>query len=168
VWVRCGLPLQPETGHLIVEENLTCVLDVSPRRQRRRLHRTLAINATPAALRAAITTYEGVSGWWAPSVSPGPKLLTISFGDSGVDVRVVATSALVVWDVVTCSAEPDWVGTSIEFAVAPDAGGTIELSFTHRGPGGLACAENCFAGWTHYLPSLVSYAENGVGRPRVR
>jgi uncharacterized protein YndB with AHSA1/START domain len=127
--------------------------------------RTLTINATPAALRAAITTDEGVSGWWAPTVSPEPELLTVSFGDSGVNVRVVATPELVVWDVVSCSAEPDWVGTTIEFASAADAAGTIELAFTHRGLGGLPCAESCFAGWNHFLPSLMSYVESGVGNP---
>ena len=128
--------------------------------------RTLTINATPAALRAAITTPEGVSGWWAPTVSPGPDLLTVSFGDRGVDVRVVATAELVVWDVVSCSAEPDWVGTTIEFASTADAAGTIELTFAHRGLGVLPCAESCFAGWTHFLPSLVAYVESGVGNPQ--
>jgi uncharacterized protein YndB with AHSA1/START domain len=127
--------------------------------------RTLTIKATPAALRAAVTTDEGVNGWWAPTVSPGPEMLTVSFGDSGVDVHVVATPELVVWDVVSCSAEPDWVGTTIEFASAPDAAGPVELVFTHRGLGALPCAEDCFAGWTHYLPSLVSYVESGVGNP---
>ncbi len=130
--------------------------------------RTLTIKATPAALRAAITTAEGVSGWWSPTVSPGPELLSVSFGDVGVDLRVAATTELVVWDVVGCSAEPDWVGTTIEFASGADVAGTIELVFTHCGLGGLPCAENCFAGWTHYLPSLVSYVESGVGRPGPR
>ena len=127
--------------------------------------RTLTIDATPAALRAAITTDQGVSGWWAPTVSPEPGLLSVSFGTSGVDVRVAATPERVVWDVVSCSAEPDWVGTTIEFAVASDAPGTVELVFTHRGLGVLPCAETCFAGWTHYLTSLVSYVENGAGNP---
>lgn len=130
--------------------------------------RTLTINGTPAALRAAITTDEGVSGWWAPTVSPAPDLLSVSFGDIGVDLRVVAKRELVVWDVVSCSAEPDWVGTTIEFACAAGAAGTIELLFTHRGLGALPCAETCFAGWTYYLPSLVSYVESGVGNPGSR
>jgi len=130
--------------------------------------RTLTITATPAALRAATTTDEGVSGWWAPTISPGPELLSVSFGDSGVDIRVITTPELVVWDVMSCSAEPDWVGTTIEFASAADAAGTIELRFTHRGLGALPCAENCFAGWTYYLQSLVSYLENGARHPLSR
>jgi hypothetical protein len=130
--------------------------------------RTLTINAKPATLEAAITTDEGVSGWWAPTVSPGPELLSVSFGDRGVEVGVVTTPALVVWDVVSCSAEPDWVGTTIEFAFAADAVGAIELAFAHRGLGTLPCAENCFAGWTHYLASLVAYVECGIGHPQSR
>ena len=127
--------------------------------------RSLTINGSPAALRAAIITEEGVSGWWAPTVSSGPELLTISFGDVGAEVRVVATPELVVWEVVACSAEPDWVGTTIEFAAAVVASGSIELTFSHRGLGGLPCAEQCFAGWTHFLPSLVSFVESGIGNP---
>ncbi len=127
--------------------------------------KTLTISATPAALLAAITTAEGVSGWWAPTVSPRSELLSVSFGDTGVVVRTVTTPGLVVWDVESCSAEPDWVGTSIEFASTSDTAGTIELVFTHRGLGSLPCAESCFAGWTHFLPSLVSYVESGFGSP---
>jgi len=129
---------------------------------------TLTINATPVALRAAIATDEGVSGWWAPTVSVDPELLSVSFGESGVDLRVVATPELVVWDVVSCSAEPDWVGTTIEFASAANASGAIELVFTHRGLAVLPCAETCFAGWMFYLPSLVAYVESGVGTPASR
>ena len=127
--------------------------------------KTLTIHANPAALLAAITTAEGVSGWWAPTASPRSALLSVSFGDSGVVVGTVTTPGLVVWEVESCSAEPDWVGTSIEFASTSDAAGTIELAFTHRGLGGLPCAESCFAGWTHFLPSLVSYVESGFGSP---
>ena len=136
--------------------------------------RTLTINADTAALRAAITTAEGVSGWWMPTVSPESQSLHVSFGDKSLDVRVFASPDLVVWDVLSCSAEPDWVGTTIEFASAPDAAsqadaadaaGMITLVFTHRGLGGLPCAESCFAGWTHFLPSLVSFVESGTGNP---
>ena len=62
--------------------------------------RILTINATPAALRAAITTEEGVSGWWMPTDRTAPDSLSVSFGETGVDVRVVETPDLVVWDVV--------------------------------------------------------------------
>jgi hypothetical protein len=126
---------------------------------------SLTINGNPAALRAAICTDAGVSGWWAPTVSPGPELLTISFGDVGAEVHVVAQPELVIWEVLDCSAEPDWVGTTIEFATTEATPGSIELVFAHRGLGGLPCAEQCVAGWTHFLPSLVSFVESGIGTP---
>ncbi len=150
--------------------------------------RKLTFEATPAALRSAITTAEGVSGWWMPTVSPEPEILRVSFGDRGADLRVITAPELVIWDVVGCSAEPDWVGTTIEFststsattssatsrasspspAAAAEAQGRFELAFTHRGLGALPCAENCFAGWSHFLPSLVSFVERGVGNPGPR
>jgi hypothetical protein len=147
--------------------------------------RTLTIDAAPAALRSAITTAEGVSGWWMPTTSPEPEILRVSFGDRGADLRVIPASDLVIWDVVSCSAEPDWVGTTIEFSTANSASpsappspsasapafaaeGRFELVFTHRGLGALPCAENCFAGWSHFLPSLVSFVESGIGNPGPR
>jgi hypothetical protein len=69
---------------------------------------------------------------------------------------------------VSCCAEPDWVGTTIELATSADAAGTVALVFTHRGLGILPCAETCFAGWTFYLSSLVAYLESGVGSPASR
>ena len=92
-------------------------------------------------------------------------MLSISFGDVGAEVLVVATPELVVWEVMSCSAEPDWVGTSIEFASSVGASGYTELDFIHRCLEGLPCAETCFTGWTHFLPSLVSFVESGVGNP---
>lgn len=130
--------------------------------------KTHVIKATPAVLRAALTTDEGVSGWWAPTVTPESEVLAVSFGDRGVEVRVIVTPERVVWDVLSCSAEPDWVGTTIEFATAAHTDGTIDLAFTHRGLGALPCAEDCFAGWTHFLPSLAAYVESGVGYPQSR
>ncbi len=127
--------------------------------------RTLTLTTSPETLRAAVTTADGVSAWWVPTVSRGTDLLTMSFGDTSAEMRVVATSDLVVWHVLACSAEPDWVGTTIEFATGSAADGSIELVFTHRGLGALPCAETCFAGWSRYVPSLVSYAEDGVGNP---
>lgn len=130
--------------------------------------RTLTISATPAALESAVTTAAGVSGWWMPTVRPEPDVLRVSFGTKGLDVRVSVLPGRVVWDVLSCSAEPDWVGTTIEFAYDADASGTLGLDFTHRGLGALPCAETCFAGWTHFLPSLVSFVERGAGNPGPR
>ena len=70
------------------------------------------------------------------------------------------------WDVLVCEPAPDWVGTAITFDLAPAATGT-ELRFHHQGLNpGLECFDDCHAGWTHYLASLVDYVDQGAGSPK--
>ena len=60
---------------------------------------------------------------------------------------------------------PDWDGTTIYFDVA-EAGDGAMLYFRHEGlTPELECFDMCHEGWTHYLASLVSYAETGQGQP---
>lgn len=129
--------------------------------------RTVGVEVSPAVLQAAVRTAEGVSGWWFPTSEAGPDLLHVAMGDSGVELRVEPVDEPTTWHVVACPIEPAWVGTDISFAVRPSGRGA-QLTFTHHRLGTLACAEVCFAGWSYYLPSLVSYAETGAGRPGPR
>ena len=118
---------------------------------------------------------DGVSGWWMPTVSPEPEILRVSFGDIGLDVRVVAEPELVVWDVVSCSAEPDWVGTTIEFA--HDAARPArhrarrrrlrnDRARLHAPRSGRSALRRAMLRRMDALhPSLVSFLESGAGNP---
>lgn len=136
--------------------------------------RALRVRATPTVVRAAVSTAEGVSGWWFPTTAAGDGRLRVAMGDSGVELRVRAEGDDVVWDVVDCPVEPDWVGTRMRFTADADGdsdgegeGGTV-LAFTHHGLAALPCLDVCTAGWSWYLPSLASYAETGTGAPGPR
>ena len=126
------------------------------------------VGATPAAVRAAVTTAEGVSGWWFPTTTAGDGRLRVAMGDSGVELRVRTEGDDVVWDVLDCPVEPDWVGTRVRFATDPDGQGGTALTFTHHGLAALPCLDVCTAGWSWYLPSLAAYAETGTGAPGPR
>ena len=66
---------------------------------------------------------------------------------------------------LVCEPVPDWVGTSITFDLVPVGTGT-ELRFHHQGlHPGLGCFDDCLAGWTHYLASLVDLVDRGAGSP---
>ena len=60
------------------------------------------------------------------------------------------------------------MGTRIVFDVAAAGDGAM-LHFRHHGlTPQLECFDMCHEGWTHYLGSLVSYVETGVGQPSRR
>ena len=129
-----------------------------------------SIVASREQVLAALTTPDGVAGWWGTtSGSAGAvgDVLEVGFGTSRVITMQVASleAGRVEWFVERAPHTPEWDGTSIVFELAPAGDGT-ELRFRHVGlTPQFECYEMCHAGWTHYLASLVAYAESGVGDP---
>ena len=130
---------------------------------------TKVLDAGPDAVFTALTDLDALTGWWTPAGGGTAEGETLYFlmGDQEVVMRVAEsrTAARVRWDVLACEPAEDWVGTSICFELAPRGNGT-ELRFEHRGlTPDLACYEQCNAGWTHFLSSLVDYVDLGAGSP---
>jgi uncharacterized protein YndB with AHSA1/START domain len=113
----------------------------------------------------ALTTLEGLAGWWTPIVSgtptPGGE---IRFGFTGLDEEIVmhvhqaTRPSTVIWRCVMHTGHPEWGDTRIVFELEPG-----RLRFRHIGliPR-LTCYGTCEAGWERFLPSLVEYAEHGI------
>jgi uncharacterized protein YndB with AHSA1/START domain len=125
--------------------------------------------AAPDAVFSALTDIDALTGWWTPAAGSADAGETLRFlmGDQEVVMRVEEADrpSLVSWSVLVCEPAPDWVGTSIIFDLEPAGAGT-ELRFHHRGLNpSLECFDNCQAGWTHFLASLVDYADRGAGSP---
>jgi uncharacterized protein YndB with AHSA1/START domain len=130
---------------------------------------TKTFNAVPDAVFSALTDIDALTGWWTPAGGGANAGDTLRFlmGDQEVVMRVDQADrpSLVVWGVLVCEPAPDWVGTSIIFDLEPVGSGT-ELRFHHHGLNPrLECFENCHAGWTHFLASLVDYVDRGTGNP---
>ena len=129
------------------------------------------IAASPEQVFAALKTPEGVAGWWGTtSGSAGAvgDVLEVGFGTSRVITMDVASlePGRIEWFVEQAPYTPEWDGTSIVFELAPTEGDGTELRFRHVGlTPQFECYDMCHAGWTHYLASLVAYAEHGVGDP---
>jgi len=130
---------------------------------------TKTFASVPDDVFAALTDIDALTGWWTPAGGGAGAGETLRFlmGDQEVVMRVeeAARPSRVRWSVLVCEPADDWVGTSIIFDLAPSEAGT-ELRFHHRGLNpGLECFENCYAGWTHFLASLVDYVDRGTGSP---
>ena len=127
--------------------------------------------APPEKVFDALTTLTGLASWWVPVTGSGAEgaELRFTFGAGQTLVAHVQEAnrpSTVIWHVMFCDVEPDWVGTSPTFTLTPAGDGGSELTFRHKGLGPhLECYDQCRAGWDHFLPSLHSYVESGTGTP---
>ncbi|MDQ1360680.1 MAG: hypothetical protein QOJ44_1057 [Acidimicrobiaceae bacterium] len=132
---------------------------------------TKTFAAAPDAVFSSLTDIDALTGWWTPAGGGADAGETLRFlmGDQEVVMRVEAADrpSRVRWGVLVCEPAPDWVGTSITFDLEPIGAGT-ELRFHHHGLNPqLECFDNCQAGWTHFLASLVDFVDRGAGNPNL-
>ena len=120
----------------------------------------LGVQAAPMTVREAVSTSAGVSGWWFPTTALGEDRLQVARGGSAVELWVCTDGEDVVWDVLDCPGEPDWVGTRVRFSVIDGGEVGSTVAFTHHGLAVLPCLKVCTAGWAQYLPNLASYLES--------
>ena len=129
------------------------------------------VAAEPAAVFDALTTKQGLAGWWSTraEVSSGiGQVVKVSFPDAPMtwDLRIVdsAEPDRLGWHCV--GGPPQWINTDIAFGLGKKPeGGTLVL-FDHRG---FAKADAMFRivsyHWAHILGRLASYAETGKPAP---
>jgi len=131
------------------------------------------VHATPATIFDAITTIEGLRGWWTPIVSGSTDVGSdVRFDFEGLDEHVVmrideATPASKVqWTCIAHTGHPEWIGTQPTFEIALVGGHGTALYFRHVGLAPpLSCYQQCERGWDHFLASIVAYVESGRGTP---
>ena len=126
---------------------------------------TLVFNAPVDKVFDAITQPTHLSNWWTVASGNGLQGGEVDFDFVVMHVDRADRPSLVQWTAIDCSAEPEWVGTTVTFDIAalPNGGSTVH--FRHAGLRALTCYELCREGWTHFLASLVSYVETGEGAP---
>jgi len=135
------------------------------------LHRVGVEDSTPQQVYDALTTLDGLSGWWAEKTTGDTDVggvIEVRFGPGGIDMRVAELDPgrLVRWDVVGGSEE--WIGTSVQFDIRQDGDWTIVL-FRHEGwreP--VEFMHHCSTKWGTFLMSLKELVETGTGAPDPR
>lgn len=132
------------------------------------LHR-IGTTSTPQQVFEALTTLDGLAGWWTTDVSgdaaPGGTI-EFRFGEAGgFDMKVVdqRPDKRVEWEVT--DGPEEWIGTRVSFDLAQDDNWAIVL-FKHEGwrqP--VDFMAHCSTKWATFLMSLKQFVETGVGDP---
>jgi uncharacterized protein YndB with AHSA1/START domain len=135
------------------------------------IHR-IGIAAPAEKIYRAITTEEGVKGWWTTDVTMdahvgGKAVFGFEKHSIVFQMRIeqLAPHSLVRWKCED-SNSPDWIGTTQEFHLELQDDGEVLLKFCHGGweRGGDHCFY-CNTTWGHLLVTLKQSAERDVKNP---
>jgi len=125
------------------------------------LHRIGTETASPDAVYEALTTVDGLAGWWTDDVQGNGDV-----GGFDMEVLELRPRERVAWRVV--DGPEEWIGTTVEFDLRQDGDYTVVL-FAHRGwreP--VEFMHHCSTKWASFLLSLKSLVETGKGAPAPR
>jgi uncharacterized protein YndB with AHSA1/START domain len=129
----------------------------------------VGIKASPADIYKALTDVDQLAKWWTSDTrgeSKTGKTLEFRFNKFGQEMKVGELKAgeLVRW-LPTENGVPDWVGSTIEFAIIPADGQTF-VQFRHSGwREKTAMYPHCSIKWAVFMLSLKDLVETGKGRP---
>ena len=137
------------------------------------VHR-VGFKAPPSKVYAALSTIDGLAGWWTRETSGNPKVGgTIAFrfrtqsgeeiGGFEMDVLELVPEQKVRWRVKGGPAE--WVGTDIEFVLSRQDDYTIVLFGHRKWREEVEFMAHCSTKWATFLLSLRDLVETGKGAP---
>ena len=135
------------------------------------LHRVGVEGTSPDEVYDALTTVEGLAGWWTEQTRGSTDVggvLEFRFPSGGFDMEVLERTPAekVTWRVV--DGPEEWIGTTIHWDVLRDGDYTVVL-FAHRGwreP--VEFMHHCSTKWGSFLMSLKSMLEDREGKPAPR
>jgi uncharacterized protein YndB with AHSA1/START domain len=134
------------------------------------------IEASPKKVYEAITTQQGIHGWWANDADVMQNVGQVSkmrfakeAGPVEMQFRIDSLQPpnKVQWTCVSCP-NPAWTGTKISFDITETANG-CDFTFIHGGwdpkwrdqlP-----YQQTKEGWQHFMQSIKAYCETGNGQP---
>jgi uncharacterized protein YndB with AHSA1/START domain len=133
------------------------------------LHRVGLKSSSPNDAYKALSTIEGLSGWWTNDTQGESKVggvIRFRFGNTGgFDMKVLELDPArrVLWQVV--DGPEEWIGTKVGFELKQDGDFTIVL-FKHQGwKEPTESMHHCSTKWGVFLMSLKSLVETGKGAP---
>lgn len=140
--------------------------------------KSLVLDADPAAVYAALTTPEGLRGWWTEDCDVANDVggtIRFRFGRTSKDMRVehLEKNREVRWRCTAAhiaaaalSQKDEWVGTQIVFRLADAGPARTRVDFEHVGlVPALQCYGICSDGWNYFLGSLRQFVATGNGTP---
>lgn len=134
------------------------------------------LNTSSDKVYETIATQSGMEGWWCKDCHIGTAPNEVSkmrFDKEGTIVEMhFRVDQLLVGKMVsmTCveNPNPSWIGTELIFEMTPK-GSSTDFKFTHAGFDPKWAGQDPFemtkGGWEHFMTSLKSYCNDGVGEP---
>jgi uncharacterized protein YndB with AHSA1/START domain len=132
------------------------------------LHRVGIESSSPDQAYSALTTIEGLRGWWTRDTTGETEVgdvIAFRFVAGGFDMKVaeLVPGKHVLWEVVDGPGE--WIGTHVSFELSQADDFTIVL-FEHRGwAEPVEFMYHCSTKWATFLLSLKQLLETGQGAP---
>ncbi|MGL5116704.1 MAG: SRPBCC family protein [Beijerinckiaceae bacterium] len=132
------------------------------------LHK-VAAKASTDAFYGALTTIDGLAGWWTNNTQGEARIgsvITFRFGTLGffaMKVLEMRPASRVVWEVQ--EGPPDWTDTQIIFDLKQEGEYAIVL-FRHAGWNEASEGmHHCSTKWAVFMLSLKALVETGKGQP---
>ena len=142
--------------------------------------RQLLLSASPATVYQALTTQQGLRGWWTKtcevsSTVGGRSTFRFNRTCKVMQIESLVPDREVRWHCVQAHIDApwlqhkdEWVGTHIVFKLSPQDGGGTRLDFEHVGLSpAIQCFDVCRDGWNLFLASLQGLVDTGQGHPFV-
>ena len=136
------------------------------------LHRVGVKTPTPQKVYDALTTVDGLAGWWTGSTKGNTDVggvIEFRFppvGGCDMQVTELRPAERVAWRVV--DGPEEWIGTTVDFDLRQDGDYTVVL-FRHQGwKEPVEFMHHCSTKWGSFLMSLKSLVETGEGAPAPR
>lgn len=147
-------------------------------RRRASYRQRLELAAPVATVYRALTSAEGLRGWWTEACEVGAAegdTVAVHFGPvyKRMHIERLVANRTVRWHCVDANLiapgvrDPrEWVDTSLIFRLVAAAPDRTTLHFEHLGlTPEVECYAICSAGWGQFLDSLRRYVETGTGAP---
>ena len=134
------------------------------------LHR-VGIKSSPDEVYQALTTREGLAGWWADNTLGEGEVggvLQFRFVAGGFDMKVLELhpAESVLWEVI--DGPEEWIGTTVSWELKQEGDYTVIL-FKHLGwKEPVEFMHHCSTKWAIFLMSLKDLVETGKGAPDPR
>ena len=132
------------------------------------LHRVGVKTPTPDKVYEALTSVDGLAGWWTDDTKGNGDVggvLEFRFLPGGFDIEVLdlVPSERVEWQVI--DGPEEWIGTTIDWDLHQEGDYTIVM-FKHQGwKEPVEFMHHCSTKWASYLISLKQGIETGHARP---
>ncbi|ANH84112.1 hypothetical protein A8C56_20910 [Niabella ginsenosidivorans] len=133
------------------------------------IYHRLLIAAPVEKVYQALTTQEGLAGWWTPDTIAKPEvgsILRFGFGPDyfkEMEVTELKPYSLVKWRCIRAFEE--WIGTTLDFELEPHQKGCV-LLFHHDGWKDYTTEfAGCSFAWALFFRSLRLLCETSKGAP---